>query len=622
MSGEAGKGTGNVREERSACAGHVAALARDIHDVAVHIHGLTKSHCPSYPAVVRAVFGRSPSDDDPPDCCVVRQLRRLRSREDWYRRVEVLAAEMLRRRELDPIPGIAGQCLCRIEVQIARRMAALVDLAIRTDAVSAGQGRVVGLTEDHGSVALLIEDAGGTDRVSGFTEADLLWNRQFSRRVQAMVRLRATPVPTLVAPLDTMREAGARVVKREVSTLMCRRYGATYRYDPEYVHEMRVASRRIREALRIFGDAFPGAAKEIRAELSGVADALGTARDCDVFLAMLHGYAVEAPPDHQPFLRRLAAAEESRRRRRYRALGARLRPAEATRSMDGLAATLENFDAAEPGTRAGGDRVASQAPRAVRRRLKRVLRCSGPLRGRTEEDLHDLRIACKKLRYLGEFLSSAYPSGLAKLTAGAREMQSLLGDVHDADVYAARVRQYRRLRRRSGDEQRDEAAADALLSHLREWRGSRLARAENVWATLSKKRKRRALWRSTVKAYCARYPAVREAEPGTMVVDGKTVDCDVCVTAAGKARPRDLADASSVYGSVHRIGPVELSKICKGNPRLMVLGTGYSDSVGLTPEGAEFLQCQRIACHVAPTREAIRVFNESREPKAAMFCVT
>jgi CHAD domain-containing protein len=52
--------------------------------------------------------------------------------------------------------------------------------------------------------------------------------------------------------------------------------------DPEAVHKMRVATRRLRAALRVFEDMLPPSAAELGRELRWLAGALGAVRDLDV----------------------------------------------------------------------------------------------------------------------------------------------------------------------------------------------------------------------------------------------------------------------------------------------------------------------------------------------------
>jgi CHAD domain-containing protein len=80
--------------------------------------------------------------------------------------------------------------------------------------------------------------------------------------------------------------------------------------------------------------------------------------------------------------------------------------------------------------------------------------------------LHDLRIACKNLRYASELLRSSLPPERAHSEKPAARFQKHLGEVHDLDVAADIVRRARSLTRRD---------IDKLLGWLGEKRAKRIA---------------------------------------------------------------------------------------------------------------------------------------------------
>ncbi len=68
------------------------------------------------------------------------------------------------------------------------------------------------------------------------------------------------------------------------------------------------------------------------------------------------------------------------------------------------------------------------------------------------DDLHDMRIAAKRLRYVLEVCQPALGPGAAKGAKTAKSLQGLLGDIHDCDELAPRIRRHiRRLRREDAD---------------------------------------------------------------------------------------------------------------------------------------------------------------------------
>jgi CHAD domain-containing protein len=111
---------------------------------------------------------------------------------------------------------------------------------------------------------------------------------------------KAKAIPDLSADVP-YGEAAARVVSVRGGELVEEAQGVLDTGDIERVHDMRVATRRLRAALEIFEPCFP--AKPYGRALSEVkrlADALGERRDRDVAIAALHGFNDQmAAPDRR-----------------------------------------------------------------------------------------------------------------------------------------------------------------------------------------------------------------------------------------------------------------------------------------------------------------------------------
>src|ERR687897_466905 len=95
-----------------------------------------------------------------------------------------------------------------------------------------------------------------------------------------------------VAPNDPFRAAGARIVRVRARELFDHAEGVLDTRDIERVHDMRVASRRLRAVLEIFAPCFPKTEfKGVLRDVKQLADALGERRDPDVHIDALRGFA-------------------------------------------------------------------------------------------------------------------------------------------------------------------------------------------------------------------------------------------------------------------------------------------------------------------------------------------
>lgn len=204
--------------------------------------------------------------------------------------------------------------------------------------------------------------------------------------------------------------------------------------NAEHVHDRRVAIRRLRTAIAVFECTLPKRAKEVRRELKTAFSALGPRRDADVALAALRALEPDLAAADLPGFKGLVAA--------FEAQGA------AGPALDTEAALSAGSDAALLADRAR-DRGGPAAEKALRHaasgRLAAVQARLDALEDpRDAAALHDLRIAAKGLRYVLEAASPALGPAALDGAKAARDLQTVLGDIHDCDVMLPRLRRHRR----------------------------------------------------------------------------------------------------------------------------------------------------------------------------------
>src|SRR5262245_28208180 len=93
---------------------------------------------------------------------------------------------------------------------------------------------------------------------------------------------------------STMRELTVRILQRQWQALISQESGVREADDVDAVHDMRVATRRLRAALRLYEQVYPPRGEEVRQQLAELADALGAERDLDLQLAELRTWQTEA----------------------------------------------------------------------------------------------------------------------------------------------------------------------------------------------------------------------------------------------------------------------------------------------------------------------------------------
>ncbi|HYD41654.1 MAG TPA: CHAD domain-containing protein [Anaeromyxobacter sp.] len=195
--------------------------------------------------------------------------------------------------------------------------------------------------------------------------------------------------------------------------------------DPDAVHDMRVAARRLRAALRLFGD---GRAWALEPQVKALQDALGAVRDVQV-----HRDWVAARAGGDPAVLELARRVDAERPAAEKKLRAALRAWSSA-----VAPALADASLAAGGRGSlGGNRIRKEVRRA-RARLERRMEEAA------REELappaaHAMRIAAKKLRYLAELAAPGRPKKTRRLLAALEPFLDHLGALHDADVRMARL---------------------------------------------------------------------------------------------------------------------------------------------------------------------------------------
>jgi CHAD domain-containing protein len=241
--------------------------------------------------------------------------------------------------------------------------------------------------------------------------------------------------------VDAMR----RILLSLLDTLERNVAGTRADLDSEFLHDLRVATRRTRSALgqvrHVLSDAV---AADFRERFGWLGRVTGPTRDLDVFLLELPHYRASLPAamaDHlaplESHLRELHAREQKRLRRE-------LGSGRMVSLLRDWRAVLEQAEPpGEPGWFADlpVERVAASRIWKMYRKVRKAGRHA--VRHGSAEDLHELRKDCKKLRYLIEFFRSLYPPDEIKgLVRALKDLLDDLGAFQDLQVQADSLRHF------------------------------------------------------------------------------------------------------------------------------------------------------------------------------------
>lgn len=235
-------------------------------------------------------------------------------------------------------------------------------------------------------------------------------------------------------------EVAFAVLREQFRVFLARESGARLGEDPEELHDVRVASRRMRAAMRIFAEVLPEQVRELEGELRWVAQRLGDVRDLDVQLDRLERWISEAAPEDRELLASLGAVLQERREKARSQMLQALNSRRYARFVESFSELLKRGPSCH--SKAAQRPILEVGPALVRKRYRKVRKIGdGITPDSPPEDYHRLRKRGKRLRYALEFLSNVYGKPAENLVKALKNLQDVLGDHQDAVVAAGYLRE-------------------------------------------------------------------------------------------------------------------------------------------------------------------------------------
>ncbi len=212
--------------------------------------------------------------------------------------------------------------------------------------------------------------------------------------------------------------------------------------DIEYVHKMRVSSRRIRASIPLFRTCFPRKKfKKWLSEIKNVTRLLGEARDLDVQIAFVQSYLQKwnSPTESSSLASLLKVHEDRRKSVQPNVIGG----LEELQSS-GVLEEMDEFFNQRPIDLSGGPfNVSSVLEKAywhISSKLSEFLALEDCVHDETAFlRHHEMRIKAKWLRYTMETFAPLYVDKLADDIQTIKDFQDVLGEMHDCDVWVAYI---------------------------------------------------------------------------------------------------------------------------------------------------------------------------------------
>lgn len=238
----------------------------------------------------------------------------------------------------------------------------------------------------------------------------------------------------------------APYIRRHFRRLLRALQGVPSAKDPESVHQTRVACRRLRAALSVFRELIgPKKADRWRKTIRDLAVVFGPARDLDVEIAstvtqmasvedqtVIHGLAFWLSHLEEQRFQKQQGLIQAVRVFRKKSLGK-----EINRWLKGRVRGRMASGSSQPDLKIS---LTDSQREMLSRRLAKLLGTSDSVADPTDvEGHHAMRIAAKKLRYSLEALGPALGVIHEVALEALRNIQSLLGEIHDYDVWTGRI---------------------------------------------------------------------------------------------------------------------------------------------------------------------------------------
>lgn len=247
-------------------------------------------------------------------------------------------------------------------------------------------------------------------------------------------------------PDDSLAEAGRKVLAYHFARMLKHEPGTRQGEDIEALHDMRVATRRMRAAFRVFEQGYSKKAiKPLLAGLRATGRALGRVRDLDVFMETLQAYQLTLPPAEQSGLQPLLETWSVEREEARREMLAYLDSSEYSKfkkifrkfvKTKGLGA--KELPVGQPAPY----QLRHVVPSLIYKRYEAVHAFEVVLETASIEMLHELRITFKQLRYTLESFEEILGREREMVIQEVKILQDHLGQLNDAHVASELLRDF------------------------------------------------------------------------------------------------------------------------------------------------------------------------------------
>jgi CHAD domain-containing protein len=232
------------------------------------------------------------------------------------------------------------------------------------------------------------------------------------------------------------REAIGLIVRTILAIALRNVPGILNDHDTEYLHDYRICLRKIRSVLNLVKDVYPvEGTQRIRKILGDLARQTNRLRDLDVYLLTRDEYLGLLHPELRPALQGMFADYSAEREVEVRHTVTHLCAHSTRQHLQKIEKYFSEESRHKP-SKAADLPVGRLVFRSIYKRYRKIRKIAAGIGAETpDETVHEVRIECKKLRYLLEFFSELIPrNDGAAMQKILRRLQDRLGEFNDASV--------------------------------------------------------------------------------------------------------------------------------------------------------------------------------------------
>lgn len=248
----------------------------------------------------------------------------------------------------------------------------------------------------------------------------------------------------MIAPDDAAYDAANGIIRTCLTVARRNEAGIITDLDSEFLHDYRVALRKIRSVISLFRGVYDTAqTADLKCSFCDLMAPTGRLRDLDVYLLGRRAYFELLPETLHDGLALMFEIFTRERQQEHKKIVRLLKSPDYHQRI----AAIEAVFTSQPGPARGPDadhQAHDYARRLIWHRYRKVCKIASRIDDDTaDEQIHALRINCKKLRYLMEFFAPLFPRRrFRKLLAPLKELQENLGLFNDYSVQQIALREF------------------------------------------------------------------------------------------------------------------------------------------------------------------------------------